>query len=582
MSLPLETRAGVHGLPRVSPLAAALSPMAIGLATLLFAFALLALPISLPIGAMYWDVVVFVDGGWRVLNGQTPSVDFFAPVGPLGYWLFAAGLEVFAKPQPLLLAQWMLLPMTLAGLLPVLVRIDRSSRTLALALLLPFLVFQLLPTNLEQFSSYPGVDGFGIYNRHGTQLLYVLMVALVFERRQRVLLFVIAWICAALFLSKITGFIAAGGLCAFAFAAGRVRLSTAVGALTAFAAVLAGLELTTGVVSAYLGDIASLVGMNEGVLASRFIQAASIHFGIFASGCLLVAALLFLDRRPIASALGAAVRHPLRTAPWIALLDRNVVWLGMALLAGLFFETQNTGGQAFIFIWPVLVRIACDASRHSQRATAVILVLVAAVAMPPLVNVLHRSARAVVGQLMYVKVPAQNLKALDSVTQRPEVIDRAAHMIDNYVAYPRTYEALAADGQLPIFSLYSELDFQAAWLMAANEAVDAIRAYETAHGVRFETIMNLNFVNPFPYALGRQGTPLIAIGADPFRAVPPPNARTIEAVRNTDLALLPLCPVTVANQTIQKIYAEGLRDHVAVPLSRCWMAYIRPGLLPAR
>ncbi len=114
-------------------------------------------------------------------------------------------------------------------------------------------------------------------------------------------------------------------------------------------------------------------------------------------------------------------------------------------------------------------------------------------------------------------------------------------MIDNYVAYPKTYEALAADGQLPIFSLYSELDFQAAWLMTANEAVDAIRAYEAAHGGAVSDDHEPQLREPLPYALGRQGTPFIAIGADPFRAVPPPNARTIEAVRNTDLALLPLC-----------------------------------------
>ncbi|RIY01840.1 hypothetical protein D3218_05790 [Aureimonas flava] len=579
MTLPIETRVDPAHPSGVRPATAVLSPVVIGLAVTAVCALLLSLPLSLPIGPMYWDVVVFVDGGWRVLTGQTPSVDFFAPVGPLGYWLFAAGLELFPRAQPVLLAQWMLLPVSLAGLLPVLARIDRRSRRLALALLVPFLVFQLLPTNFEQFSSYPSVDGFGIYNRHATQLLYVLTVALVFERRQRMLLFVIAWTCLALFLSKITGFLSAGILCAFAFAAGRVRLGTALGALLGFGLVLAGLEATLGVVSAYIRDIAALVGMNEGVLASRFVQAASIHFGIFAAGSLLVAALLLADRGPIATDALALVRQPLRPARWSALLDRDVAWLGVALLAGLSFETQNTGGQAFIFVWPVLVRILCDASRHSSRMTATVLVLAAAVAMPPLVNVLHRTARALVGQALYVKVPAENLRALDSVTQRPELVDRAERMIENYVAFPQTYEALAEQGQLPIFSLYSELDFQAAWLIAANEAVEAIRAFETANGVRFETIMSLNFVNPFPYALERKGTPRIAIGADPFRAVPPPDARTIEAVRRTDLVLLPLCPITMANQKIQSIYAEGLSDRVAMPLSRCWTAYVRPGLL---
>lgn len=579
MSLPLDTGAGAPPLARLSLLSHLLSPAVIGVAVAAVCVLVLSLHVSLPVGPMYWDVVVFIDGGWRVLSGQTPSVDFFAPVGPLGYWLFAAGMKLFPQAQPVLLAQWIVLPVTLVGLLPVLARIDRRSRRLSLALLLPFLVFQLLPTNVEQYSAYPGIDGFGIYNRHGTQLLYVLTVALVFERRQRMLLFVIAWICAALFLSKITAFIAAGMLCAFAFAAGRVRLATAIGALAAFAAVLAGLEATTGVVSAYVTDIVRLVGMNESVLVSRFVQAASIHFGIFAFGCLLLATLLLVDRKPILADAGGLARRPLAARQWTSLLDRGVVWLAVALFVGLFYETQNTGGQAFIFIWPILVRILCDASRHSSRATATILVLVAATSMPPMVNVLHRTARALVGQMKYANVPADGLRMLDTATQRPEVIERAASMIDNYVRFPQTYEALAEAKLLPIFSLYSELDFQTAWLMTANEAVEAIRAYEAANGVRFETIMSLNFVNPFPYVLERQATPYIAIGADPFRAVPAPDARTIDAVRRTDLALLPLCPITVANGELQAIYAEGLRDHVAVPLSRCWTAYIRPGLV---
>ncbi len=371
MSLPLETRAGVHGLPRVSPLAAALSPMAIGLATLLLAFALLALPISLPIGAMYWDVVVFVDGGWRVLNGQTPSVDFFAPVGRsvTGCLRRARGLrQAAAAPAGAVDAA--------AGdarRSPSRSRAHRpSSRTLALALLLPFLVFQLLPTNLEQFSSYPGVDGFGIYNRHGTQLLYVLMVALVFERRQRVLLFVIAWTCARCSCQDHR-----------LHRRGRpLRLRVCRWARPP----VDGGRRARGVRSG-AGGAGDHDGRRQRL--SRRYRLARRHergrprqplrpggldpFRHFRLG--LPPRRRPPVPRPPPHRLDARRRRapPFRTASWVSLLDRNVVWLGVALLAGLFFETQNTGGQAFIFIWPVLVRIACDASRHSQRATAVIL-----------------------------------------------------------------------------------------------------------------------------------------------------------------------------------------------------------------
>jgi hypothetical protein len=40
------------------------------------------------------DAFVSLDGGWRVLNGQRPVVDFYAQMGPLYYLLHAAGLSL--------------------------------------------------------------------------------------------------------------------------------------------------------------------------------------------------------------------------------------------------------------------------------------------------------------------------------------------------------------------------------------------------------------------------------------------------------------------------------------------------------
>ena len=40
------------------------------------------------------DVFVSLDGGWRVLNGQRPGVDFFAQMGPAYYLLHAAGMSL--------------------------------------------------------------------------------------------------------------------------------------------------------------------------------------------------------------------------------------------------------------------------------------------------------------------------------------------------------------------------------------------------------------------------------------------------------------------------------------------------------
>lgn len=545
---------------------------ALGLAGL--AAILACLKLTLPVGPMYWDVVVFIDGAQRILTGQIPAVDFFAPVGALGYALFAAGIKIFPNAQPLLLAQWMLLVVTLPALLPVLHSVERRSRCLAFALLVPFAVFQMLPMNVEQYSTYPTVDGYGIYNRHVSEVLYVLMTALIFERRQKVLGFVIAWCVTALFFLKITGFIGAGLLCAFAFAAGRVHLRTALVAFALFAVVLGALELSLGLVGAYVGGILELVAMNEDVLASRFLQAASIHFGLFGTGLCLLAAVAFTGLRPALDDAAAMLKRPCPSS-LATLLDRDMAWLAIALFVGLFFETQNTGGQAFIFLWPILLHIAVSATHLEARRAVLLLTLVAAMAMPPFVNVLHRFTRAMVGQLNYEAVPQKHLRALGAVTQRPEVIERAAAMNAVYAEFPETFQAIADKGMLSSFTLYAELDFQAGWLMEIDEAVSGILAYEAANGVRFETIMSLNFVNPFPYLLDRRGPLHIAIGADPSRAVPPPDARTIGSVRDADLILYPTCPVTTANVALRDIYAAGLEGRREVAISRCWIGYVK-------
>jgi len=38
------------------------------------------------------DIFVSLDGGWRVLNGQRPGVDFYGQMGPVYYLLHAVGL----------------------------------------------------------------------------------------------------------------------------------------------------------------------------------------------------------------------------------------------------------------------------------------------------------------------------------------------------------------------------------------------------------------------------------------------------------------------------------------------------------
>lgn len=551
-----------------------LSPLALLGCAVLACALLLTRPLILPLGAMYWDLVLYIDAANRIADGQVPLLDFLTPVGPLGYWLFAWLGNVFPQAQPLLLAQWSLILVTAPPMALILREADRHSRATAFALLLPYLAFQLLPINVEQYSFFPGVDGFGIYNRQVSIVLYVLVGALVALRDRRLLTGVLVWCLLALLLIKVTGFLAGGLVVAFAFLAGRldIRLSLATAAIAGV--VLLALELWGGLVSAYVDSIVALLEINAGGILERFLRAGSLHLDIVAAGGALTATLAWLERHEFLAGLRRLARE--RSGPALRhLLDRDFVWLAVVMAAGLFLETQNTGGQAFIFIWPVLLGIVTVWAGSGRRGAFAVLALVAATAIPPAATVLQRAGRAVLAQTGYMALPHQHLGSLGLVSQHPEVVGRADKMQTIYASSIETFRSMADQEILPGQTLYSELDFQLGWLMAIDAGIAEILAYEAKTGVRFDTIMSLNFVNPFPALMGRTGVRHITIGADPFRAVPEPDGKALAAVSAADLVLLPQCPVTVANEALRKVYAPALAGRREIALGRCWKGFVK-------
>lgn len=550
------------------------SPGFILAAVLVACAALLSLPLVLPLGPMYWDLALYFDAERRMAAGQRPLLDFLTPVGPLGYWLFSGVSEVFPRSQPLLAAQWSTLLVTAPPMFLILREVDHAARPAALGLLLPFLVFQLLPINVEQYSFFPGLDGFGIYNRQASIVLYVLTAALVFLRERRLVTGILVWTMLALLMLKVTGFLAGGLVALFALFAGRLALRQALLAAGLACLVLLVVELASGLVSAYVESIAALVAINAGGILPRFLQAGSLHLDIVAAGTALAATLLWLERAEIRAAFGDLLRE----RNWAALnrlLDRDAAWLAATMAAGLFLETQNTGGQGFIFVWPVLLAILLRWLGRSGRGALVVCGLVAATAILPLETVLQRVGRTLLAQINYEQVPHRHLGRLGQVSQHPEVIARARAMQEIYAAKPDTFQMIADRGLLPGQSLYSELDFQIGWLLAIDNAISAILAHEARTGSRFESIMSLNFANPFPYLMGRGSVRGLPIGGDPFRAVPEPDAQTLVAIATADLVLYPRCPITVANMALRKNYAPALAGRREITLGACWTGYVK-------
>ncbi|MCV0397340.1 MAG: hypothetical protein K5872_19615 [Rhizobiaceae bacterium] len=555
-----------------------LSPLIVLGGALVCVMVLMTLPIVVPIGPMYWDVFIYYDAAARIFDGQVPVVDFFTPVGPLGYWLFAAALAVFPDAQPTLIAHWSLLPLTAPLMALVLWDTGRGgARAVPFALLVPFLIFALLPFNTREFYPFPGSDGFGIYNRQVCQLLYVLASALVFMRSQRLLAVVIAVAMTALLLVKVTGVVSGAILCVFAFMAGRVALRTAIASLVFLVAVLGGLELWNGMISHYARDILSLVEMNSESLAPRFLQAASHTFGVIAPGGALVLMLLWWERERIAGRL-KAVRSERGLASIARVFDLAPLWLAVAMIAGVFFETQNTGSQAMIMVWPMVLMILLSAGRMVARPAVLVATfgLAAATALPPAVSIVERAARAYAGSVKNEALEHRNLRSLGTVSMRPDVAHRATVMSGIYPRHRETYADIVENGILPNFILYSEFDFQILHLQAIDRAIDDLRALETERGIRFETMMTYNFVNPFPWLMGRSAPRHIAIGADPTRAVPRPGAQVAEALGQVDIALYPTCPLTTANAMLFDLYRPFMPDHRRIRVNACYDAWIHP------
>ncbi|CLP64182.1 Uncharacterised protein [Mycobacterium tuberculosis] len=118
--------------------------------------------------------------------------------------------------------------------------------------------------------------------------------------------------------------------------------------------------------------------------------------------------------------------------------------------------------------------------------------------------------------------------------------------------------------------------------MSASHAVEAILEFEADNAVKLESLMTLDFSNPFPWLLDRQATKHIQIGAVPGRTVPPMTRKTKEAVEATAGVLRPKCPSTDARHIVEDHYREALSSRQVVELTPCWDLLLHQDLVVAR
>ena len=530
------------------------------------AVAALSLKLRLPLGPNAWDTAVYLDAVQRIRMGQLPSLDFFAPVGPLGYYGAALLDALFPQAQPMLLVNWALLPVLLPIAAILGTAIATRSRPLALALILPLLLFAALPINLHGLYPMPGFDGYGHYNRHVALLLYTLITTLLFVPRGRLATGLVAALMLTLFLVKITGAVTGALLVGYAILAGRLRLRDAVLAAGIVLVALGALDLATGIVRAYLADILALLALNTGALLPRFLTVTSVKFNVVGPCLLLMGALALAAWREGLSLSLDGLRR---------LAASHLGWLAAAFLALTFFETQNTGSLEYIGLWPILLLILLDWRQRADRLRPVVLVLVFAVALPSAVILVERSARALLGTAGHVALDAPELGPLGRVSLKPETAQRAALMLDHYARHQAPYRELAAQGLGPSAILYSEIDYQATWLLEVRQGLVALRAWEAANGRRLNGILTLDFVDPFNRLLDRTPPRHVPIGMDPGRSTPALEPRTLAELARTDAILAPKCPPTAARDALRSHFEPALNGRKRVALSPCWDLYLR-------
>jgi hypothetical protein len=564
----VEPENAVRGARGFAPSALRLagSPALWLVAFLLIVLAGLVLPLRLPLGPNYWDTAIYLDAVQRIRMGQVPAIDFFAPVGPLGYYL-ATGLEaLFPQAQPMLLVNWAVLPVALPLLALLIAHVGRRSRVQALILLLPFLLFASLPINLHGLYPMPGFDGYGHYNRHVSLLLYLLVATLLFVESRRRLIGMVAALMLVLFLVKITGAVTGTLLVGYAILAGRMRFREAAIAAGIVLAVLAVLDLATGIVRAYLADILTLLGLNTGELLPRFLTVASVKFNVIGPGLLLLAALAFAGWRE---------RGPLSLAGLRALLASPLGWFAVALFALTFFETQNTGSLEFIGLWPIVLLVLLGCWGRRDRLSQVVLVLALTVSLPTALIFTQRAARAALGGLSYTGLNVPDLGPLGRVSLKADIAERASGMLEHYAGQQGAYRDLVRRNLLPSYILYSEIDYQATWLLEVQQGVAALRAWEAQNKRRLESLFTLDFVDPFNYLLDRKPTPNTPIGIDPRRSTPEIDQPTLEGLVQADAILQPKCPPTTARAAITQHFAEALKARRLVALAPCWDMYLK-------
>jgi len=544
-------------------------------AFLVFLVALLSFPVALPMGESFWDTYIYIDGAHRMAVGQEIYRDFHAPVGPLNYVLFNVMSSLFPDGNVVFAIQWSLMLVTVPVIACICWHALERGAGAAFALLLPYLLFSILPFNDTSWNAFPGVDGFAYYNRHSAVLLYLLTASLFYVRSQVTLVVLVSVLLLALAFIKINAFLAAGMILAVALVTRRIGVRASLSVAVLCLSFTALLELGTGVVSAYLASVFRLVGDNSSELLIRILTTGTARFDVIFAASLL-AAYLLLARWRGGDNLVAGFDRDMPRSPAPNRLDQDWIWAGTLIAANILFESQNFGSAAFISLWPLLVVLFLGTEPARRARLSPLVILIALVALPAVTKVLHSAAHAAASSIRDVSLDTEHLPAAMSFRTKSLTLEAAEKSRPIIAAGRETYESYADANILPVYWLYFDHQFQVNVLQAMDDVIAAIRAREAANGIRYEIIDLRDFANPIPAIMGRTPARGVSIGGDPFRTVLPLTDAEARMLAQTDLVLIPTCPVTAARKKLLADYLHAYEGFARLRLTPCFDALEHP------
>lgn len=520
---------------------------------------------TIPYGRAFWDLIAWQNGAYRIDLGQIPHVDFFSPIGPLTLYLTLAAEHFFPRGQPLIglhaLTWLVLLP-------PMVVMASRFSSALSfLAALAILALITLAPYTLDQ-TLLPNISVFAYYNRTASALLFLLGLWYVLPKR-RSDPFLLTYVLVVLFFLKATAAAAAIALLLISAFLRRATLRTVLLSFVGLLAVCLVLELSTGIVFAYLSDLAAMAAASEGGFLSRLLRAG------FRSWAPLVICATFI-LAALWHAWTQAPRPSRGFGPAVATFwksDGFLIDAAILVAMALAVESQNTGGvglasaAAFLFHPNVF-------SQNGYRTVGAA-VLGVALLLPMADVSVHRTLRNLLRDELGTTAHAfRDLAPGTYVTY--ETLAGARLVRDLYHnSMPLVSDVRKAGFEFEVDPALTSLAASVAW---AEEVVDAAEVFrEKGYRQKATSYASLGAVDPFSRLLNL--TPAKGVGTFILfgRTMSAPTAT--EASRylaGADGVFVPSCEPRTFETGSESGFSSVLKSEFRpLPLNACWTLYVR-------